>query len=210
MRSSVCVTPARHCVRSVLCQFAFPLASALRSTNSAADHSALFVDFTATMASSDFPRPCIIGFGSSPSRCGPPASSGDGQTRDLPSSDAILLCVMWPSTPAGRQCLAYRHCSCCVRPLETISAPAACPFRGSIPHPTQQLCTLRGRRYRRLTQHSPPGGSLRLTCAGLAPADRASFAWRLPPMRATRFLTAPASALSCARPAPQDADRASA
>ena len=64
--------------------------------------------------------------------------------------------------------------------LETVSASAICPFRGSIPHPTQQLCTLRGRRYRRLTQHSPPGGSLHLTWAGLSPADRASFAWRLP------------------------------
>src|SRR4029077_20600199 len=29
-----------------------------------------------------------------------------GQTRDLPASDAILLHVMWPSTPAGRQHLA--------------------------------------------------------------------------------------------------------
>jgi hypothetical protein len=29
-----------------------------------------------------------------------------GQTRDLPGSDAILLHVMWPLTPAGRQHLA--------------------------------------------------------------------------------------------------------
>ena len=29
-----------------------------------------------------------------------------GQTRDIPGSDAIRLRVMWPSTPAGRQCLA--------------------------------------------------------------------------------------------------------
>src|SRR5436309_14585839 len=29
-----------------------------------------------------------------------------GQTRDLPGSNAILLRVMWPSTPAGRHCLA--------------------------------------------------------------------------------------------------------
>src|SRR6516164_11373130 len=28
------------------------------------------------------------------------------QTRDIPGSDAILVLVMWPSTPAGRQCLA--------------------------------------------------------------------------------------------------------
>src|SRR3979490_1765651 len=35
---------------------------------------ALFAGFTATMAGSDFSRPCIIGFGSSPSRCGPSLS----------------------------------------------------------------------------------------------------------------------------------------
>src|ERR1700747_815232 len=29
-----------------------------------------------------------------------------GQTRDIPGSDAILVRVMWPSTPAGRQRLA--------------------------------------------------------------------------------------------------------
>ena len=63
--------------------------------------------------------------------------------------------------------------------LTTISAPASRPFRGSIAHPTQPLCTLRVRRRRRLTQHSLPGGLLGLTRAGLAPADRASFAWRL-------------------------------
>src|SRR6266849_6554297 len=57
----------------------------------------------------------------------------------------------------------------------TVSAPATRAFRGSITHPTQQLCTLRGRRYLRLTQHSPPGGSLRLTWTGLPPADRASL-----------------------------------
>jgi hypothetical protein len=63
--------------------------------------------------------------------------------------------------------------------ITTVSAPANSSFRGSITHPTQPLCTLRVRRYRRLTQHSLPGGLLGLTWAGLAPADRASFAWRL-------------------------------
>ena len=57
--------------RCVLCWPAFPLASALGSTGSAADRSALFVGFTATMAESDFLPPCFIGYGSSPSRCGP-------------------------------------------------------------------------------------------------------------------------------------------
>src|SRR5947209_9113257 len=64
--------------------------------------------------------------------------------------------------------------------MKTVSAPAIISFRGSLPHPTHPLCTLRVRRHRRLTQHSLPGGSLGLTWAGLAPADRASFAWRLP------------------------------
>ena len=60
--------------------------------------------------------------------------------------------------------------------MKTVSAPASSSFRGSLPHPTQPLCTLRVRRHRRLTQHSLPGGLLGLTWAGLAPADRASFA----------------------------------
>jgi hypothetical protein len=75
-------------------------------TEGNADRFALFVGFTATMAASDFPRPCIIGYDSSPSRCGPSASAGDGQTQDILGSDAILLHVMWPSTPARRQYLA--------------------------------------------------------------------------------------------------------
>ena len=58
--------------------------------------------------------------------------------------------------------------------ITTVSAPANSSFRGSITHPTQPLCTLRVRRYRRLTQHSLPGDLLGR--AGLAPADRASFA----------------------------------
>ena len=106
MRSSACDTFFRLCARHVLCWPAFPLVPALGSTGSAADRSALFVGFTATMAESDFPRPCIIGSGSSPSRCGPGRHMAGGQTRDLPASDAIHLRVMWPSTPAGRQCLA--------------------------------------------------------------------------------------------------------
>ena len=55
----------------LLCSPAFLLVPALGSTGSAAGCPALFVGFAATMAESDFPRPCIIGFGSSPSRCGP-------------------------------------------------------------------------------------------------------------------------------------------
>src|SRR5438128_9829459 len=60
--------------------------------------------------------------------------------------------------------------------LTTVSAPANSSFRGSITHPTQPLCTLRVRRYRRLTQHSLPGASLGHTSDSHAPAHRASVA----------------------------------
>ena len=70
-RSSAWDTLSRSCARRVLCWPAFPSAPALGSTGSAAGRPALFVGFIATMAESDFSRPCIIGYGSSPSRCGP-------------------------------------------------------------------------------------------------------------------------------------------
>ncbi|MDT7812181.1 MAG: hypothetical protein QOJ42_2097, partial [Acidobacteriaceae bacterium] len=50
---------------------AFLPVPALRSTNSATGCPALFAGFVATMAESDFSGPCIIGFDSSSSRCGP-------------------------------------------------------------------------------------------------------------------------------------------
>src|SRR6202521_4834571 len=64
--------------------------------------------------------------------------------------------------------------------ISTVSAPATCLFRGSITNPTQLLCTLRGRRYRRLTQHLLPGGPLRpypdRSCTGwTAPAFVGAF-----------------------------------
>ena len=84
MRSSACDTLTRLCARHVLCWPAFPLVPALGSTGSAAvgsaadcsaaGCSALFAGFTATMTESDFSCPCIIGYGSSPSRCGPSLS----------------------------------------------------------------------------------------------------------------------------------------
>src|SRR6202048_978155 len=79
-RSGVCDTLSRHCVRHVWHRFAFSLASALRSTASAAGRPALFGGFVATMTESDFSCPCIIGFGSSPSRCGPVGSAACGRT----------------------------------------------------------------------------------------------------------------------------------
>src|SRR3984893_10006199 len=85
--------------------------------------------------------------------------------------------------------------------IETVSAPASSSSRDSLPHPTQPLCTLRVRRHRRLTQHSLPGGLLSLTWAGLAPADRASFAWRLRCGRDASYLAPLAQIRTCGFPA---------
>src|SRR6266542_3710206 len=78
-----CDTLSRFCARRVLCWSAFPLAPALRSTDSVADCSALFIGFPATTTGSDFSGSCIAGHDSSSSRRGPTESSA-GQTRDLP------------------------------------------------------------------------------------------------------------------------------
>src|SRR5207302_3114279 len=64
-----------------------------------------------------------------------------GQTGDIPGSDTIALAHIWTSTTAGRQLLACRCSKCCLRVNEN-SWPLRCLIlRGSIPHPTQSLCT---------------------------------------------------------------------
>ena len=72
---------------------AFSSASALGSANSAADCSALFVRFTATMAESDFSPSCIAGFGSSPSRREPIrlAPPVNGETSRFPYKERAYM-----------------------------------------------------------------------------------------------------------------------
>ena len=167
-----CDTFSRLCVRRVLCWLAFPLVPALGSPNSAADGSALFAGFIATMTESDFPRPCIIGYNSSPSRCGPahdcrpdagsPSFRHDPFVRDAVFDPGRVTMPRVTALPMLRST------------IPTVSAPAIRAFRGSIAHPTQSLCTLRGRRCRRLTQHSLPGDPLRPY------PDRSSTGWIAP------------------------------
>jgi len=136
-----CDTLSRSCARHVLCWPAFPLVPALGSTDSATDCSALFAGFSdsATTLGSDFPCPCIIGFGSSPSRCGPGRNLASGQTRDLPASSAFLPPVTCSWTPAGRAAPRVAAPLVLHSTIYTVSAPATCQFRGSITHPTQLL-----------------------------------------------------------------------
>ena len=110
-----------------------------------------------------------------------------GQNRALPLARRRIsqlpvhsfLHVMCSSTPAGWQRLALSALHMLRSTFETASAPAAYIFRGSIRHPMQSLCTLRGRRCRRLTQHLLPGALLGLPGPVFHRLDCTSFGWRL-------------------------------
>src|SRR6516225_12141029 len=190
MRSSACDTLSRLCVRRVLCWSAFPSVPALGSTGSAAcgspagraagGPSTLFAGFTATMAWSDFSCPCIIGYDSSSFRMRTRSAHGLWPDTRYPSFRRDPFARDVALDPGGTTMPRIPASLMLRSTIMTVSAPAISSFRGSLPHPTQPLCTLRVRRHRRLTQHSLPGGLLDLTWAGLAPADRASFCWRLP------------------------------
>jgi hypothetical protein len=142
-RFSACNTLSRFCARRVLCRPAFPSAPALRSTNSVADCSALFVGFFATMAGSDSSRPFIIGCGSSPSRCGPLRASPAGQTRGLPvpaQGPSAHARVFDHAGPLGHS--RWRARPCCLPPSERRRRPEMTSFAAQ-----WLACTLPYRRF---------------------------------------------------------------
>jgi len=174
MRASTCDTVSRLCVRPVCCWFAFPLVPALAAPQRIAPpcspSSLLLLGPTSRARSSSA---SVI-----PSRCGPGAgllwpNAGSPKFQRDPFARDLLY-------DAGRTGMA--SLSGLVRvAFDHPHGLRSCddPVRGSITHPTQLLCTLRGRRCRRLMQHSLPGRLLGITWVGLSPTDRASFAWRL-------------------------------
>ncbi len=97
-RSSGCDTRSRPCVRCVFCSLAFPSAPPLCSTGFAASAtdvaSALFVGFPAPIAGSDYSRSCFIGYGSSPSRCGPAAldRAVERELSRFPETKSVCTC----------------------------------------------------------------------------------------------------------------------
>ena len=121
-RSSPWGTLSRLGVRRVRGSTMFPSASALRSTRSAAGCPALFAGFIATMAESDFSRPCITGYGSSPSRHGP-AQYGDWPNESSPGCRAksVRACqVLRPRRVA--RALAIAHSNVLPSATQTASA----------------------------------------------------------------------------------------
>src|SRR5205823_6951244 len=95
-------SPGRQCAWCELCWPAFPLDFALRFTGFAGERSALSSASQLLWRRPSFSCPCIIGYDSSSSRCGPPVSA-QGTTRHEISQvpDAICLLVMWPLDPGG-------------------------------------------------------------------------------------------------------------
>src|SRR5262245_48996295 len=169
MRASGCDAAARFCARSVLCWLAFPLASALRSTDSAAVRTALFVGFPATMAESDFSPPYIIGYGSSPSRCGPAAAERSVVRSPGSRAKSVHACqclrprrAVWASR--------YRAHPYCLPSAVRRRRPGRGYFRGSMAGLRAPLSTLR------CCPHGQPRmtrgrcGSLFLHRDGLAPS----------------------------------------
>ena len=95
-------------------------------------------------------------------------SVGSPSFRCVPFARDVLLDPGRTTVPRITALLVLRST------ISTVSAPATCLFRGSITNPTQLLCTLRGRRYRRLTQHLLLGAPLR------AYPDRSFAGWTAP------------------------------
>jgi len=178
-RSGLCDALSRLGVRSVSSWSAFPSAPALGSTNSATDRSALFAGFIATMAGSDFSRPFIVGYGSSPSRRGP-ASFVDIGEADRPdmrpprfrrrlfvrdgvfdrggaSASRIATPHMLPSTSFNGSAPAKFRISQLNNPPRTMAVYASRP-----PSPTA-------------TQHSLPGVRYDLPGPDFHRLDNASF-----------------------------------
>jgi hypothetical protein len=168
-RSSAWDTLPRFCARHVLCWLAFPSAPALGSTGSATGRPALFVGFVATMAGSDFSRPCITGYGSSPSRCGPAAKYRRPDTRSPGSRTGSIRTCQGLRPRRVERVLALTRLFVSPSAMRTASAPGTTvlsrlngwPMRtpaDASPRPRGRRRTARGR-----------CGSLLLHRSGLAP-----------------------------------------
>ena len=154
---------------------AFPSVPTLRSTGSATGRPALFVGFTANTVEFDFSCPFIAGYGSSPSRRGPARSRTARPDMRSPRFRRVPFVRHGVSDLGGAPAPRMAAPDMLPSTLLTVSASAASPFRGSIAHPSQSLCTLRrGRHLPRRNTRYQAGATpyLGRTCTGWnAPAS---------------------------------------
>ena len=130
------------------------------------------------MAGSDFPRPCIIGYGSSPSRCGPDRLARRWSDEGSPRFRRVPF-VRDGVSDHGRATaprLTVPH----MLPSTTLTASASAGLLlsrlNSSPHTIvvyASPCSLPC-----MTQHSLPGGRYPLPGPDFHRLDHASFAWR--------------------------------
>jgi hypothetical protein len=141
-RSSPGDTLARLGVRRVLVCRVFSSAPSLRSTRSGSGRPSPFAGFPATMKGSDFSSPYIIGFGSSPSRCGP-VLSDPGRRRDLPvpAQGAYTHAGVYDRAEPSRHS-RWRACPCCLPLNAQCRRPEGVVFAAQYPayaHPCQRF-----------------------------------------------------------------------
>jgi len=176
---------------------AFPPAGCLPSTISATDLWSALFEASQVLRSRPTPHLSRYGFASSASRRGPHPPQRSWAWRGLPGSDAFPSYVMWPLTPAGRRVLAWRPRTYCLRRIRAPRRLRHLDFRGSIPHPTRLLCTLRRGRHlpRRNTRYR----------AGATPyPGRTPTGWNTPAFLAHRILNLPLSSSLARRVAYRD------
>src|SRR5271166_5726604 len=148
---------------------AFPPTGRLPSTLSAADCWSALFEVSSVLRSRPTPRLFPDSFVSSTSCRGPLSLARPRAKRGLPGSDAILSNVMWPQTPAGRQRLALRRRTYCLRWWRS-PRPLQCKYFEAQSHTPLNHCV---RFAMVVTFHSATlvtGRALPLTRAGLSPA----------------------------------------
>ena len=141
-RSSPGDTLARLGVRRVLACPAFSSVPSLGSTNSGSGRPLPFAGFPATMEGSDFSSPCITGFGSSPSRCGPDFTD-PGRRRDLPVpvQGAYAYAGVYDRAGPSRHS-RWRAWPCCLPLNAQCRRPGGSVFAAQYPayaHPCQRF-----------------------------------------------------------------------
>ena len=120
------------------------------------------------MEGSDFSGSYIIGYGSSPSRCGPPTHAS-GQAGDLPVPEQRASVHARVLDHAEQQALAKTRPAVLPSTLPTVSALGSFYLRGSIPGLHSPRPTLRLQPHDLKRTAWGQCGSLFLHCSGLSP-----------------------------------------